>query len=460
MNQHTEPLLSMLQRRGVLSAREMAQGLGVSQPTLSRAVSGVSRQRLLRIGQGKSARYAARRAVKGDYTAWPLYHILPEAEIQLIGYLHALEPREWYLEQQVPWESLRAGEFRDGLYPGLPWFLQDMRPQGFLGRVFARRYGLEIGASADPRVWSGEDIITALTRFGGDMPGSFLVGDEMAAVYQRQRHEGLSRIARADRAGAYPVRADDIMHDGLPGSSAAGEQPKFTAQLGDAQDETRHVLVKFSGNAGRPEDQRWADLLVAEHVANSVLRSHGIPCAETMILQSEGRTFLESERFDREGSHGRRGLTSLEAIDSAFFGQMDTPWTAAADRLRADGWISEQDAHHLCVLWWFGAYIGNTDMHYGNVSLYLPPSLPLKLAPTYDMVPMQYRPNQEGGLPDTTLELPPPSPADRMACAQAASAALEYWLMLGEEPLLSDPFRSIAARNSEALKDYRRQYRS
>jgi hypothetical protein len=33
--------------------------------------------------------------------------------------------------------------------PGLSWFLDDQRPQGFLGRAFARRVAEDIGAWPD-----------------------------------------------------------------------------------------------------------------------------------------------------------------------------------------------------------------------------------------------------------------------------------------------------------------------
>ena len=50
------------------------------------------------------------------------------------------------------------GEFADGLFPDWPWFLDDQRPQGFLGRAFARRGGAALGAPEDLRLWRDEDI--------------------------------------------------------------------------------------------------------------------------------------------------------------------------------------------------------------------------------------------------------------------------------------------------------------
>jgi hypothetical protein len=150
---------------------------------------------------------------------------------------------------------------------------------------------------------------------------------------------------------------------------------------------------------------------------------------------------------------------SLEALDSAFFGAVNTPWTRAADRLLGDGWISPEDASDLRVLWWFGTLIGNTDMHYGNVSLHLTPSRPLKLAPIYDMVPMLYRPTLEGRLPDRVFDPPPPTPSTMPAWEKASEGALHYWEMLSDSKDLSASFIYIASRNASIVADYIKRYR-
>jgi len=450
--------MSTLQGRGILTASELAQAGRISQPTVSKSPDGGSVSRLLRLGRGRATSYAARRQVRGAGSEWPLYNILADGEIELIGRLYSLAPREWYLEQDTPWITLRGSEFPNGIYPGIPWFLSDLRPLGFIGRAFARNYASAIGASTDPRLWSDEDIMIALARYGYDLPGSFVVGDEMVARHQNMLRDTTALIRCEERASVYPVRAHDAIHDGFPGASAAGEQPKFTAQLITDDGMRGHIIVKFSGNAGRPEDQRWSDLLIAENIANMILRDQGIPAADTTILQSQGRTFLESQRFDRVGDRGRRGLVSLEALDSAFFGQIETPWTEAARRLAADGWISDQDAYLIQVLWWFGVFIGNSDMHYGNMSLYLSPSLPLTLAPVYDMVPMQYRPNQEGGFLDTPVSPPPPSPMENQQCSLAVAAAESFWQKLCDSQNISDSFISVSRNNIDVIRAYRREH--
>jgi len=364
--------------------------------------------------------------------------------------LYSLERGYWVFEQQNVWDTLRRREFRDGLYPGLPWFMHDLRPLGFLGRCFAHSHAAELGCPRDPRLWSDDDALMGVLRFGADLPGAFVIGEAMLAdVQNRMLHS--ARIDD-DPGVAYPNLAEAVLADEMPGSSAAGEQPKFTACVRDSAGNVGHVIVKFSGAAGRPEDMRWADLLVAEDVANRVLGKNGIPCASTTVFTAGGRTFLESQRFDRADAFGRRGLVSLEALDAAFYGEITTPWTMAAERLKLDGWLGAEDAERLSLLWWFGTLIGNTDMHYGNVSLFLGPTRPLRLAPVYDMVPMLYRPGIEGQFRDQPLEPPPPAPETIPIWSRAASLAVRFWSELADESMASAVFRRVAAQNGEVVQ--------
>jgi len=457
MERHRHRLAEEFRRRGVLTAREAADALGVSQPTVSRTLAGLRADQLLRIGRGRATRYAVRRAVRGSGSTWPLYEIETGGRAGLVGYIHALEGGAWFLEQQEPWDSLRGSEFDDGLYPGLPWFLQDLRPQGFLGRSFAHRYASELGAPRDPRRWDDDDVALSMVRFGHDLPGSFVLGGDAFAAAQATT-DGEVAVGLDGRAAIYSNNADAALAGEWPGSSAAGEQPKFTATIVGADDSVEHTIVKFSGAGGRPEDGRWADLLAAEHVANSVLRDDGIPCAKTNVVDFRGRRFLESVRFDRLGRRGRRGLVSLEALDAAFFGDIDTPWPAAAARLLSDGWISDEDAERLSLLWWFGGLIGNTDMHYGNVSLFLRSERPLELAPTYDMVPMMYRPDVEGMLPLAPLTASPPLPEVLPLWGRAAALAERFWSRMSSSNQISASFRDVAAANAEEVSQCRTRF--
>ena len=444
-------LISESRRHGLLTAREISEAMHVSQPTASRLISGLGIRRVARIGRARSTRYAMRRSIRGLGSSWPLYCITPNAVPQTIGRLHALEGGRWYVEQDEPWDTLRGTEFIDGIYPGLPWFLQDLRPRGFLGRSFARRYAAQMGTPSDPLRWSDDDIAVGLVQVGEDLSGALVVGGTSLAAAQAHTIREVEAIDADAREMIYPAKADASLAGEWPGSSAAGEQPKFTARVSAAGGALRHVIVKFNGSGGRPEDRRWADLLVAEHMANTVLSAAGVPCADTSVLQAAGRFFLESTRFDRVGPHGRRGLVSLEALDAAFFGAVETPWTDAAARMLGDGWINAEDADRLSLRWWFGTLIGNTDMHYGNVSLFLASARPLGLAPTYDMVPMQYRPDIEGRFSDDPVTPAVPSPDALTVWSKAAALADRYWSRLSCCELVSSGFRGLASANAGAI---------
>jgi hypothetical protein len=445
-----QQLCHYLGTHGVARASELASALGISQPTLSRALASLGPQRLIRIGRARATRYALRTPMSGGEC--PVYLIDESGKALHLGVLYRLSRGEWYFQQDEPWVSLRGEEFRDGLYPDLPWFLQDMRPRGFLGRCFARTHAGALQAPQNPSNWSSDQVLESLRRFGADMPGALIVGQEMLERFHEAIRSGNDIIDRADIPSRYVHFAEQSLAGEWPGSSAAGEQPKFTARLRRANGLLQQVLVKFSGDVKLPEARRWSDLLFAEHCASTVLSAQGLSCAQTNIVQSEGRTFLESERFDRCGLSGRRAVVSLEALDAAYTGVNDLPWNRAANILRESGWIDAQDARRLSLFWWFGVLIGNSDMHYGNLSFFLDPRPPLRLAPLYDMVPMTYRPGLEGALPAHTLRFVPPPPEEKETWSEAAPLALRFWEMVASDQGVSAEFRAIAAGNRTALQ--------
>jgi hypothetical protein len=84
-----------------------------------------------------------------------------------------------------------------------------------------------------------------------------------------------SRPATAARESGVPIPQEELpvaysdlasrAMDGQPvGSSAGGEQPKFTASI-ERAGEILDVLVKVSPPVETIEGRRWADLLVCEH---------------------------------------------------------------------------------------------------------------------------------------------------------------------------------------------------
>ncbi len=438
--------------RGALSAAELVRVLGVSQPTLSRRIAELG-SRVVRVGRGRATRYALAREIAPVGAAWPLYRVDEAGRPHRAGVLHALQSRQWFFEAEEPWPVLTAErDFPGGLFPDWPWFLDDLRPQGFLGRMFARAHGRLLGLGADPKEWSADDVTRALVRVGADLPGAWVLGEAALAEAQAVRLEPQAALPEHERAEAYPRLAVATLAGEAPASSAGGEQPKFTTRVGEG----RAVIVKFSGDQGRPEDQRWADLLVCEEIASRVLTAGGLPAAPTELVRGGGRVFLESTRFDRVGLWGRRGVISLWAVDGAFFGEPNAPWVAAADRLERAGWLPSADADRLRTLGWFGSLIGNSDMHGGNMSFFLNPERPLALAPVYDMLPMLYRPDPYSGVVEREFRPLPPPPEARRVWRVAAELAGVFWAEVLRSAEISDGFREIALRHRAAVERLQR----
>ena len=238
--------------------------------------------------------------------------------------------------------------------------------------------------------------------------------------------------------------------DGQPvGSSAGGEQPKFTVSI-ERAGEVLNVLVKFSPPIDSIEGRRWADLLVCEQIALQLVQEKGVPAVKTALLESEGRVFLEVVRFDRVRRFGRLPMISLRAIDNEFYGRQDN-WVAAAKRMEADNRMSRDDARNLRWLSVFGDLIANTDQHFCNISL-AGEAGHYSLLPAYDMLPMFYRP-MDGAAPVNTFRPPVFSTSAAGEWDSALGAAIVFWERAGEDLRVSQDFRQICRANLEIVRD-------
>lgn len=449
----TEHLLHALRVRRVASARELGLALNSSQPTVSRGLASLGAQ-VVRIGQGRNTRYAATRNLRGLGDRWPLYCIDGNGRPQTFGQLIALYGDGCLVLPAEPVDWLQ-GEFSDGLFPGLPWFLDDMRPQGFLGRLFGQRCAPELGLDPDILRWNEDAVLTALLLRGDDGPGNFVLGDQ---ALNRSLGATLSIIPPAARSQRYAVLAEATLAGEQVGSSAAGEQPKFTACAEGDDGGLRHVIVKFSERVdGNPVARRWADLLICECLVSQLLTELGHASAQDELVWSQDQLFLESTRFDRPTPHGRRGLVSLAAWSDAHDGIRDS-WPEAAQRMHLQGWIGADIVEEVTLRWWFGRMIGNTDMHFGNLGFFLDDALPLSLCPSYDMLPMLYRPASNGSLAAREFTPPTPLPAALEHWQKAADWASTFWQRVAEHPRVSEEFASLAADNRTQVDRLRQRF--
>jgi hypothetical protein len=375
MPDHSDRVLLCLGQEP-LTARQLVEKLKVSQPTVSRAVAALGGD-VVRIGSGRSIRYALRDAGRGLGDI-PVYRVAADGTLRRLGVLVPVRPGGFVM-QQDDGVSLHSAS--------LPWWLLDMRPQGFLGRVYAERHAAALGLPTRLTEWSDTHVLRALLAHGHDVVGNLLLGD-----IARERFIDAPLPVAVDPAD-YPAHAEAAERGEVPGSSAGGEQPKFLAFTG------RHVLVKFTSAEDNPVARRWRDLLAAEFIAAQVLIDAGIQASASRLIDIAGRRFLEVERFDRVGPIGRRAVLSLSSVEAEFVGDPNSPWPLLAARLAAQGTITAEAAATAGLLHAFGTLIGNADMHHGNLSFISEHGRPYQLAPAYDMLPMAFRPLGSGALP-------------------------------------------------------------
>lgn len=450
----TETLIQTLRARPHLPTGELLAALSVSRATLMRAVRAAGPE-VLTIGRARRTSYAARRRLRGSTDPLPVFQVDEQGGSEQVGRLNPAYPdgSVFELDAQSLWPL--DDSMHDGWFDGLPYFLQDLRPDGFLGRQFARAHGQVLQLGEDPGQWSDDDAMYALSLLGADQSGNFIVGEVAFRRWLDQIQQSPACLEETQVLDAYIERAQRAMQDGNIGSSAAGEFPKFTA-LRTLNGAPTHVLVKFSGSDNSAGTQRWSDLLVCEHLAAQIIATvPGLTAEQTSILKAGDRTFLEAIRFDRHGSRGRSGLCSWAAFNYGWFGLPGRPWTEGAARLLERGLIDRDTAQAINRLWHFGQLIGNTDMHDGNLSFEPQVSAAttsLKLAPAYDMLPMLYAPQRGVELPLVNFAPRLPLPAEREAWQYAATAADQFWSRAADDARIGAEFRALCVVNLHTIR--------
>lgn len=456
-----DQLPALLRRQPGARSVDLAALAQTSPATMVRALKEAAPD-ILRIGKAGRTRYYLRRALRGQLEPIPVYRIDRMGQASQVGQLQLLAPDGCYLDvHALGWPV--ADEFANGVWPGLPYPLQDMWPQGFLGRGFARHIAAEFGVSDNPRAWNDDDALRVLSQRGSDCTGDLIVGEPALQRWLQAKVQGVQCI-EASMVGAHYVQmADQATALGLAGSSAAGEFPKFTALRDCPGSATPHVIVKFSGVADTNTSsnanahgassavQRWSDLLVCEHLALQAIQTlEGVEAARSRLLQSGGRTFLEVERFDRHGLWGRSALCSLAALEASVLSTSSDNWVLLAQEMVARGWLAAPAIQQMTLITLFGTLIHNTDMHKGNMSVV--PEPVVCLAPVYDMLPMAYVPLAGGELPAVVFAPQLPMPALRAPWLLACVAAVAFWDRAGMDPRISTGFQKICQTNAQTLR--------
>ncbi len=428
-------------RTGPKSTRDLIDQLQISRATLSRLVGTLS-DRVLRIGATRSTRYALIEPIPDLGHPLPYFRVTEEGQLLPAGKLSLLGG--------TPRHSQFHVDPLDEILQGLPPEMADMTPQGFLGRHFAREHAESLNIPSRPQDWSNAHILRFEALRGENLPGNLILGESSAERFLN------SAVAPIAGEHDYPAVALQALRGQSAGSSAGGEQPKFSVLTARG-----HALVKFAGRTApnqppTPAQARWRDLLHAEFVALKVIREAGLPAAEARLIDTPELTFLEVLRFDRCGPRGRRPVLTLAAVDLHLFGQMDT-WSRSAARLAHLKILSEADRRAIQLIEAFSILIEDTDRHFHNLAFFrvglpdaelgIPAGTPsLQLAPIFDKLPMMHAPvaervfTPEERRTQLTKNVPPP-PELWDAWAAAEKLAQRYRDEIAETQALSPAFR-------------------
>lgn len=372
--------------RGPSTSKEIQAATGLSQTAVARQLRGMG-DKIIRLQSGRSPRYAVTRNAFGGNNKLPLSIVDAYGNTVLAAYLRPLVHGGFFVEPATGMPPLFLGESKDGLYKDLPYFLLDLCPQGFLGQQIAKEMATQSDDfPPDPRLWNTNHIGSYLISNSDDLPGNLKFGEQALLRVRRKP------VIVSDED--YPSLAESVMSGVIPGSSAGGEQPKFTAFSGKS---SSHVIVKFSPQGDNDVARRWRDVLITEYHATEAIHNRDYPAAETRLIEMDGRLFLESQRFDRSGEYGRMSMISLLSIDAEFTG-IGSGWPQVFDALHKKNLVSWQHVFDAEFLWCFGRLINNTDMHLGNLGLAIDGNV-FRLLPLYDMCSMGFAPKSGGEVP-------------------------------------------------------------
>lgn len=432
-----EQIKSLL-KHSLRTSTSLQRGLGVSQATVSRLVRQAGREVIV-VGKGRSTRYGLATEVFDSGYVQPIFEVNERGALQQVGELRAFAWGGFHvLTDEGRWWM--RGLSKDGVYESLPYFLYELCPAGFMGRMIARTLAEDWGYPNDPRRWTDWQIGRYLLRRGHDVPGDLVLGETAA-----RRANELEPAAMKSRKKVYPQRVLEVSQTGPVGSSAVGEQPKFTVY----DRKVGHLIVKYTPTGDSPTAARKKDLLRAEARALAVLRELSVDVAPCAVREMEGRVYLESQRFDRVAARGRRASISMSLVDAEHTG-VGQGWTKVGAALFEASLLSKEDLLDIGIAETFGDWIGNNDMHLGNLSL--EPGLDrFSLLPLYDMSPMAYAPRDDS-LPAVSLRPPLRTKHNEHCWDRTRRAAEGYFTSIADDPAYSDDFRGIAEAEAKRLK--------
>lgn len=425
-----------------LTSKQLQAATELTQPAVSRQIQRLG-ERVVKLPNGRNPKYALTCSAFGANDNIPVLEMDRFGNYIVAADIRPLVTGGFFVNLREGGSPLLLGCNGTGIFDDLPYYLQDLRPQGFVGREIARALSEQTGLfPSDPTRWNSEHIGRFLLSNGHDLPGNLQFGQiELSRVRRKP-----TACSRDD----YPDIANQISDGELAGSSVGGEQPKFTVY---SEERSAHVIVKFSPAGESEIARRWRDILITEYHATEALHELNIPAAETELFEIDDRLFLESERFDRSGQYGRSSMISAQMADAEFVGN-GADWPVVMKNLQELGFLSQQHYIDSCVLWEFGHLINNTDMHLGNLSLAMTGNV-FSILPAYDMCSMGFAPIR-GEVKKYTFA--PSSIFSRLNCFNSdedmqrhvLNCARDFWERVRTDERISTEFQDFFSKGNPA----------
>jgi serine/threonine-protein kinase HipA len=240
------------------------------------------------------------------------------------------------------------------------------------------------------------DVLGLLARYGQDVAGAVVVGDEVstrprarAELYDSSALHGELQ-SLADRSVPLAVHDDsELSIAGIQDKMLLVETPQGWARPVNGYPST-HIL--------KLDDRTHRGLVIAEHTCLTLARAAGLPAANSRWQRIGELDAIVVERFDRATDSG--GLPArvhqedacqalgldLESGTKAKYESDGGPRLAqVAAILRS--WGAEDDLYRLLDQVVFTVVIGNADAHGKNISFLHRTTGTVELAPLYDTVP-------------------------------------------------------------------------
>ena len=197
-----EQVAALLLSNGAMTVAQLQLATGKSQPSLSLAITRLG-ERVCKLGAARSTRYALAQPILGLPASQPLTLTTAQGDLLAFGKLTYLQGQQTHVRAAHGKERL-VKEWLP-VANKLPWFLEPLRPQGFLGRQLVR---LAPHLPTDPDAWSAEQVLYMAALHAADPPGAFGLG-EYAGWHQVDTPAHYDTFARSSGSG-------------LPAASSAG----------------------------------------------------------------------------------------------------------------------------------------------------------------------------------------------------------------------------------------------